>query len=129
MQCPHDQSQLKLIQKNNAYGYHCTLCEGVLLHGKSVKVFKQNYFLDIIEVLKSQESIQSELACPACHQLLFRKIVDGIELDSCEQCSGIWFDAKELNQIIRNHVPIAGSVTLWNALVVLFGSKSDRPVK
>jgi Zn-finger nucleic acid-binding protein len=39
--------------------------------------------------------------CPVCSTLLFRRRVDGIELDGCPACGGVFFDKGELNQLVR----------------------------
>lgn len=118
MQCPHDEISLKLIDKNNAYGYHCADCEGVFLHGKAVAMFKHNYQTDIQLLFdKKSKPQKTTMPCPACQHLLVMKKIDGVELDCCEYCSGIWFDADELQQIIRKH----GSqpTSSWEAILDL----------
>ncbi len=45
------------------------------------------------------------LACPVCRKVamkLERDPVSGLEIDICPSCSGMWFDAKELNQFFES---------------------------
>lgn len=37
--------------------------------------------------------------CPRCSIELEKRSVDGIELDECRQCGGIWFDRDELRKL------------------------------
>lgn len=39
--------------------------------------------------------------CPKCVGKLEKKIVEGIEVDVCTVCEGIWFDAGELEAVIK----------------------------
>ncbi len=104
MECPIGHKQLKLIEKNGITGYHCAYCCGVFLPGRYVKAFKHNYQTEILnkKIELNIPSIQS-LKCPACHHPLQLKYLDGIELDCCQHCNGIWFDKNELDYLIRRH--------------------------
>lgn len=39
--------------------------------------------------------------CPKCVGILEKKKVEGIEVDVCPICEGMWFDAGELEDVIR----------------------------
>ena len=39
------------------------------------------------------------LHCPACQCAMRRAQIDGLALDACDRCHGIWFDYAELEQI------------------------------
>jgi Zn-finger nucleic acid-binding protein len=41
----------------------------------------------------------NELMCPACDTRNVRASVEGITLDVCERCKGVWFDHEELRSI------------------------------
>ncbi len=46
-------------------------------------------------------SLSSEaLICPRCQELLVPKLEHGIEIDVCAQCSGVWLDRSELDQLL-----------------------------
>lgn len=40
------------------------------------------------------------MLCPACALEQAVVEVDGVELDACVQCGGLWFDAEELRQLL-----------------------------
>lgn len=41
--------------------------------------------------------------CPKCHGLLEPIIYSGIEVDRCQNCAGIWFDALEAEALKNIH--------------------------
>jgi Zn-finger nucleic acid-binding protein len=41
------------------------------------------------------------LDCPSCDQQMRRHEVNGLVLDVCERCHGVWFDNKELSAVWR----------------------------
>ncbi len=42
-----------------------------------------------------------EMACPACRVALVMSDRQGIEIDYCPKCRGIWLDRGELDKIIE----------------------------
>jgi Zn-finger nucleic acid-binding protein len=42
---------------------------------------------------------RNTLDCPSCQQPLLMRIQDGLRLDVCEKCRGVWFDHAELSAI------------------------------
>ena len=59
---------------------------------------------ELIEKMKSKLSVQdaptSELNCPKCDGKLVETDYENIKIDVCDSCSGTWFDAGELAQVI-----------------------------
>lgn len=41
--------------------------------------------------------------CPRCEEELQTELVEGVAVDGCPQCGGIWFDEKELTQVAMTH--------------------------
>ena len=39
------------------------------------------------------------LACPACDETMKRHPINGLVLDLCQRCQGVWFDHKELSAV------------------------------
>ncbi|MEA2626667.1 MAG: uncharacterized protein QOD06_2712 [Candidatus Binatota bacterium] len=64
---------------------------------------------DLLEKLRrssseQEESTIQELArsrCPRCGTRLVAKQVDGVEIDECPSCSGVWLDKGELEALSR----------------------------
>jgi len=40
--------------------------------------------------------MRNEIDCPSCDQTMARRDVNGLVLDICERCHGVWFDNREL---------------------------------
>ncbi len=41
------------------------------------------------------------MKCPACHNLMIVVDHEGIELDYCVECGGVWFDSGELEMLFE----------------------------
>lgn len=50
--------------------------------------------------MRSPESLSSML-CPVCHTGLNMSERQGVEIDYCPQCRGVWLDRGELDKIIE----------------------------
>ena len=47
------------------------------------------------------------MECPHCHVPLSMSSREGIEIDYCPQCRGVWLDRGELDKIIERSTPEA----------------------
>ncbi|MGB8510660.1 MAG: zf-TFIIB domain-containing protein [Pyrinomonadaceae bacterium] len=47
----------------------------------------------------------STMACPRCDGMLHEETYDDVHIDRCNSCNGIWLDAGELEQIIKQENP------------------------
>lgn len=52
------------------------------------------------ERLASDEAKSLALKCPKCEGTLYEAEHEGVKIDVCDQCSGVWFDAGELAQVV-----------------------------
>ena len=41
----------------------------------------------------------SKLLCPSCGSIMDMESIDGIEIDVCLQCNGVWLDSDELEKL------------------------------
>lgn len=59
---------------------------------------------ELIEKMKaklaSETTPHSGLDCPKCDGKLKETTFEGITIDVCEKCTGVWLDAGELTQIV-----------------------------
>ena len=55
------------------------------------------------------EAEVAAMPCPVCKVPLSMSDRQGIEIDYCPQCRGIWLDRGELDKIIERSVPQAAS--------------------
>ncbi len=72
------------------------------------KALENEYFhrkeQELIEKMKSKISAENaqagELDCPKCDGKLVETKHENITIDVCDTCSGVWFDAGELAQVV-----------------------------
>ena len=55
--------------------------------------------------MRTPESLSSML-CPVCHVGLNMAERQGVEIDYCPQCRGVWLDRGELDKIIERSVQV-----------------------
>jgi len=59
---------------------------------------------ELIEKMKAkmaaEETKSLELKCPKCDGTLHETDYEDIKIDVCDKCSGVWFDAGELAEVI-----------------------------
>jgi uncharacterized protein len=53
------------------------------------------------------ESQVAAMSCPICRLPLVMSDRQGIEIDYCAQCRGVWLDRGELDKIIERSAPAA----------------------
>ena len=52
------------------------------------------------EKTRGENAQATGMQCPRCDGKLFETEFENIKIDACDTCSGIWFDAGELAQIL-----------------------------
>ena len=55
------------------------------------------------------EAEVAAMSCPVCRVPLAMSDRQGVEIDYCPQCRGVWLDRGELDKIIERSGPQAGS--------------------
>jgi Zn-finger nucleic acid-binding protein len=56
--------------------------------------------------MRNQEDVAA-MQCPVCRTPLSMSDRQGIEIDYCPQCRGVWLDRGELDKIIERSAPSA----------------------
>lgn len=56
--------------------------------------------------MRSAEQLAG-MSCPVCRVPLAMSDRQGIEIDYCPQCRGVWLDRGELDKIIERSLPLA----------------------
>ena len=59
--------------------------------------------------MRSQEDVAA-MQCPVCRVPLAMTDRQGIEIDYCPQCRGVWLDRGELDKIVERSAPAAAAV-------------------
>lgn len=83
------------------------MSEGLEQRGKALE---NEYFRrkeqELIEKMKQKleadNAVSLELQCPKCDGTLIETDYEDIKIDMCNKCSGTWFDAGELAQIVES---------------------------
>ncbi|MCU7844166.1 MAG: zf-TFIIB domain-containing protein [Candidatus Thiodiazotropha sp. (ex Monitilora ramsayi)] len=97
------------MEETNSKGivtHTCFYCNGTWINGGSLKIIlenEQNSFLqtDIKRSFQSLKAKNKSKHCPECrNQQLLQIIVQGVELDLCSECIGIFFDEGELKELL-----------------------------
>ena len=50
--------------------------------------------------LESESAKSTEMQCPRCDGKLVETDFENIKIDVCDNCTGVWFDAGELAQVM-----------------------------
>jgi Zn-finger nucleic acid-binding protein len=55
-------------------------------------------------LMRTQDQVAA-MQCPVCHVPLAMSDRQGIEIDYCPQCRGVWLDRGELDKIVERSAP------------------------
>ena len=57
----------------------------------------------------------SSMTCPRCHNSLKAIDFEGVEIDACEKCGGVWLDSSEFEQLTKQKLGWFGRLLhSWN---------------
>lgn len=59
-------------------------------------------------MMRTSEAV-SAMLCPVCHVGLSMTDRQGVEIDFCPQCRGVWLDRGELDKIIERSASVAAT--------------------
>lgn len=96
--CPLDQSTLVAQASSVPAIYLCQACRGLWFPTPAVAaVIGQPPRLAALQAQGGRA--QAPLVCPEDGKRLVRFLVDGVELDICPACEGVWFDRGEVEYL------------------------------
>jgi Zn-finger nucleic acid-binding protein len=106
LRCPADHHSLKVQTVGSATFAHCVHCAGIWLTREallppSLDPASLPPATRIASPTKRKR--RSALACPECNGRLTPERVEGIEIDRCSRCVGVWLDAGEYDAV-RRHI-------------------------
>lgn len=132
MDCPACKEPMVVLELNQVEIDHCISCRGVWLDRGELEL--------LLESSEERDSLLSSFAvgrrgsrekdrrCPICLKRM-EKVFCGTEkkvlIDKCRKNDGIWFDAGELEEIIRMG-SFGKNNKVLNLLKDMFGSKSSK---
>ena len=96
--CPRDNSELRPFRVDAVEVDTCMSCTGVWLDAGEIGRVALDAELEAI-VQGRRDAAISPFPCPRCAGTCHPAHVEGVELDTCERCGGIWVDANELHDL------------------------------
>ena len=106
LKCPADQQALTISDSEGHLGYRCSTCGGTWLPASYVTSIAQEHDFDpkaFVASLAASTDRDSSKACPDDGNILAMAQVEGIELDWCRECNGVWFDTGEIARLLAQH--------------------------
>ena len=132
MNCPICRSEAMIILELNGVEIdYCLNCKGIwldsgeleLLLGNSEETqkFLNSFKVDII-------TSEHKLKCPICSQKMEKILVGNekkVRIDKCKSGDGIWFDADELEEVLRMGT-IGKNDKVYILLTDMFGKRLNK---
>lgn len=78
---------------------HCPKCDGIYLDDGELRTLTGQYSLAKWLTKYLGVDSDSKLVCPGCGGVMDAERPDGIEVDICLSCNGIWLDVGELEAL------------------------------
>lgn len=100
MVCPRDNTALTPKNFKLHQIQHCSCCKGVWLPGEMVPTLLSSSANGRIRNLKQIK--KSPLSCPRQCSDLQEMQINGILLDACPACGGVWLDRGEIEAVQKN---------------------------
>ncbi len=96
MLCPIDQEELNPLPRVTGMAGTCEVCGGLWLSPEAQASLKGK-----LPKGMSASEPDRPLPCARCETPMDRLDFDGLELDRCSVCWGVWFDSGELEELKR----------------------------
>jgi len=98
--CPRDGGMLRQLDKNKILVSRCGDCHGLWIpKDQLVGKLSANLIGKLYHVPTTQVT---DLRCPLDGSALLGFTANGVTLDRCPACGGLWFDAGELETVLSN---------------------------
>jgi Zn-finger nucleic acid-binding protein len=104
MYCPRDLSLL-VTENRQAVNLHaCRSCRGLWISLEHLhRHFQSGARAVPVKMMSASKGVSLKVWCPQCRAPLVGKMMEGVEVDICHACKGIWLDAGELEAIVKWH--------------------------
>lgn len=135
MKCPRCAGEMEAVENDGIRSSNCPACRGVWIGGASLdKLFAREidapHIEDALDTFMSLDFRDGRLPCPACRGRRLNTLeIEGVELDYCIGCKGLFFDPGELEQVFPNTYrgktktgadSIAETANLFETIVAFF---------
>lgn len=107
--CPRDGGALREEGHASLHVDHCGACRGIFLDGIEVHRIVGDKELAFELASRRGKAHEAPLACPACLAPMALSSLDGLVVDHCRACLGVWLDAGELSRLADRSTPFGRS--------------------
>lgn len=137
MFCPKCNQSMEPSVSRGAASFTCKRCAGVWVGGDALhKLFAHEQgaseMRERFAALLDSDFSESLRSCPGCAGRKLKSVViEGIELDFCVSCKGVYFDQGELDAVYASGYTVSGKSisemlasaegTFWATLARFFG--------
>ncbi|HUR68834.1 MAG TPA: zf-TFIIB domain-containing protein [Candidatus Thermoplasmatota archaeon] len=97
--CPRDRTPLHEQRAGRVNVDLCPQCKGTFLDGIELRRIVGDAELALALAEKQGAAAAEACKCPACGAAMYLDEVDGIALDHCATCLGVWLDAGEVERV------------------------------
>ena len=77
----------------------CSSCNGIYLDKGELLSLTKNKPLHHLTTTHLGVDSDSELLCPSCGSIMDAEYPNGVEIDVCLSCNGVWLDNEELEKL------------------------------
>jgi Zn-finger nucleic acid-binding protein len=128
MDCPACREPVVVLELHDVEIDHCLTCRGIWLDAGELELLLgdcawKDRLLSSFEV--DREAEEKPRKCPICLRRM-QKVLCGtdcrVRIDRCRRNHGIWFDAGELEEILRMG-SLGGSTEVLDLLADMFGKR------
>lgn len=108
MKCPRCAETMQIVERDDVRSRICPSCNGAWISDTSLhKLFAREedtpHIEEALETILSLDFRDGNLPCPTCLGRRLKTLeVEGVELDYCIGCKGLFFDPGELERVFPN---------------------------
>jgi Zn-finger nucleic acid-binding protein len=105
MKCPRCAETMQIVERDDVRSRVCPSCNGAWISDTSLhKLFAREedtpHIEEMLDTFMSHDFRDGKLPCPACAGRRMQTLeVEGVELDYCTGCKGLFFDPGELERV------------------------------
>lgn len=96
--CPRDRNELIAHSNPVRPVWYCNACSGVFIRDLPIKQLRVN------GTKRPREEWDIEINCPDHNEKMDFVTVDGITIDFCPKCLGVWLDGGEIETVLGQDV-------------------------
>lgn len=96
--CPRCNGPMALLAKKNIELDACPQCMGIWFDKDELDKITDGC-ASFEGLIYTAKSLGRKLPCPSCGKKMTYATVEGITIDFCQDCAGIWLDAGELSAV------------------------------